>query len=89
MIGIARVSHWGRIVEGAGEDPFLGAILAAAQARGFQGPYLGAPDHLIACAKNFAGYRAADGGPDYDPVILSEAHLCNVYFPPSPLGNAR
>ncbi len=82
MIDIARDARWGRIVEGAGEDPFLGAAMAAAQVRGFQGPYPGAPGHLIACAKHFAGYGAADGGRDYDPVFLSEAQLRNVYFPP-------
>ncbi|MBI5960305.1 MAG: glycoside hydrolase family 3 C-terminal domain-containing protein, partial [Chloroflexi bacterium] len=82
MLDIARDARWGRIVEGAGEDPFLGAAMAAAQVRGFQGPYPGAPDHMIACAKHFAGYGAADGGRDYDPVYLSEAQLRNVYFPP-------
>jgi beta-glucosidase len=82
MIDIARDARWGRIVEGAGEDPFLGAAMAAAQVRGFQGPYPGAPNHVIACAKHFAGYGAADGGRDYDPVYLSEAQLRNVYFPP-------
>src|SRR6266540_748809 len=59
MIDIARDARWGRIVEGAGEDPFLGTAMAVAQVRGFQGPYLGAPDHVIACAKHFAGYGAA------------------------------
>ena len=82
MLDIARDARWGRIVEGAGEDPFLGAAMAAAQVRGFQGPYLGAPDHVIACAKHFAGYGAADGGRDYDPVYLPETQLHNVYFPP-------
>jgi len=82
MLDIARDARWGRIVEGAGEDPFLGAAMAAAQVRGFQGPYPGAPDHVIACAKHFAGYGAADGGRDYDPVYLSETQLRNVYFPP-------
>ena len=82
MLDIARDARWGRIVEGAGEDPVLGAAMAAAQVRGFQGPYPGAPDHVIACAKHFAGYGAADGGRDYDPVFLPEAHLRNVYFPP-------
>jgi beta-glucosidase len=82
MLDIARDARWGRIVEGAGEDPFLGAAMAAAQVRGFQGPYPGAPDHLIACAKHFAGYGAADGGRDYDPVFLPKAQLRNVYFPP-------
>ena len=82
MLDIARDARWGRIVEGAGEDSFLGAAMAAAQVRGFQGPYPGAPEHLVACAKHFAGYGAADGGRDYDPVYLSEAQLRNVYLPP-------
>lgn len=82
MLDIARDARWGRIVEGAGEDPFLGAAMAAAQVRGFQGAGPGSPDYLIACAKHFAGYGAADGGRDYDPVFLPEAQLRNVYFPP-------
>ncbi len=82
MLDIARDARWGRIVEGAGEDPYLGAAMAAAQVRGFQGPSLSAPDRVVACAKHFAGYGAADGGRDYDPVFLSEAQLRNVYFPP-------
>ncbi|HTX78241.1 MAG TPA: beta-glucosidase BglX [Longilinea sp.] len=82
MLDIARDARWGRIVEGSGEDPYLGAAMAAAHVRGFQGPCLGAPDHMVACAKHFGGYGAADGGRDYDPVYLSEAQLRNVYFPP-------
>jgi beta-glucosidase len=82
MLDIARDARWGRIVEGAGEDPFLGAAMAAAQVRGFQGPNVGSPDHIVACAKHFAGYGVADGGRDYDPVYLSESQLRNVYFPP-------
>jgi len=82
MLDIARDARWGRIVEGAGEDPFLGAAMAAAQVRGFQGSSLGTPDRVVACAKHFAGYGAADGGRDYDPVYLPEGRLRNVYFPP-------
>jgi beta-glucosidase len=82
MLDIARDARWGRIVEGAGEDPYLGAAMAAAQVRGFQGPSLGAPDHVVACAKHFAGYGAADGGRDYDPVYLPEGLLRKIYFPP-------
>ncbi|HVO11463.1 MAG TPA: beta-glucosidase BglX [Vicinamibacteria bacterium] len=82
MLDIARDARWGRIVEGAGEDPYLGAAMAAAQVRGFQGPVLGTPDRLLACAKHFAGYGAAEGGRDYDPVYLPETRLRNVYFPP-------
>jgi beta-glucosidase len=82
MVDIARDARWGRIVEGAGEDPYLGAAMAAAQVRGFQGPYLGAPDRLVACAKHFGAYGAAEGGRDYDSVYVSEGQLRNVYFPP-------
>jgi len=82
MLDIARDARWGRIVEGAGEDPCLGAAMAAAQVRGFQGPHLGAPDRVVACAKHFAGYGVSDGGRDYDPVYVPEGLLRNVYFPP-------
>jgi beta-glucosidase len=82
MVDIARDARWGRIVEGAGEDPYLGAAMAAAQVRGFQGAFLGAPDHIVACAKHFAGYGVADGGRDYDPVYLPEGLLRNVYLQP-------
>ena len=60
MVDIARDARWGRIMEGAGEDPYLGSAMAAAQVRGFQGPYVGAPDHVIACVKHFAAYGAAE-----------------------------
>ena len=82
MLDIARDARWGRMVEGAGEDPYLGAAMAVAQVRGFQGPSLGTPGRLIATAKHFAGYGAADGGRDYDPVYLPENLLRNVYLPP-------
>jgi beta-glucosidase len=82
MVDIARDARWGRIVEGAGEDPYLGSAVAAAHVRGFQGPYIGSPDHIVACAKHFAGYGAPDGGRDYDSVYLPETLLENVYFPP-------
>lgn len=82
MLDIARDARWGRIVEGAGEDPYLGAALAAAQVRGFQGTDPSDPERVLACAKHFAGYGASEGGRDYDPVFLSEAQLRNVYLPP-------
>jgi beta-glucosidase len=82
MVDIARDPRWGRIVEGAGEDPYLGSAMAAAQVRGFQGAYIGAPDHIIAGPKHFAGYGAALGGRDYDEVNLSDNELWNVYLPP-------
>jgi beta-glucosidase len=82
MLDIARDPRWGRMVEGAGEDPYLGSAMAAAQVRGFQGDYIGAPDHVLACMKHFAGYGAAEGGRDYDGSYISDAQMENVYLPP-------
>ncbi len=82
MVDIARDPRWGRIIEGAGEDPFLGAAVAAAQVRGFQGPDLGTPERIIAGPKHLAGYGASLGGRDYDEVDLSDSELLNVYLPP-------
>lgn len=82
MVDIARDPRWGRIIEGAGEDPYLGAAMAAAQVRGFQGPALGAPERIIAGPKHLAGYGYALGGRDYDEVNLSDSELWNVVFPP-------
>jgi beta-glucosidase len=82
MVDIARDARWGRIVEGAGEDPYLGAAVAAAQVRGFQGDGPGAPGRIISGPKHFAGYGAALGGRDYDEVNLSDSELWNVYLPP-------
>jgi beta-glucosidase len=82
MVDIARDPRWGRIVEGAGEDPYLGSAMAAAQVRGFQGDFVGAPDHILACAKHFGGYGAAEGGRDYDASYISDTQLENVYLPP-------
>ncbi len=82
MLDIARDPRWGRIVEGAGEDPYLGSAIAAAQVRGFQGDYIGSPDHILACMKHFAGYGAAQGGRDYDESYIPDTLLYNVYLPP-------
>jgi len=82
MLDIARDPRWGRMVEGAGEDPYLGSAMAAAQVRGFQGEYIGAPDHVLACMKHFAGYGAAEGGRDYDGSYISDAQMENVYLAP-------
>ena len=82
MLDIARDPRWGRMVEGAGEDPFLGAAMARAYVRGFQGDRLGGPEHLLACAKHFAGYGAAEGGRDYDAANISDAQMWNIYLPP-------
>ncbi len=82
MVDIARDPRWGRIVEGAGEDPYLGAAVAAAQVRGFQGSGIGAADRVIAGPKHFAGYGAAIGGRDNEEVNLSDSELWNVYLAP-------
>jgi beta-glucosidase len=82
MVDIARDPRWGRIMEGAGEDPYLGARMAEAQVRGFQSNNLSNPDTLLACVKHFAGYGGAVGGRDYDSVNLSEDQLWNVYLKP-------
>src|ERR1700678_3849522 len=82
MVDIARDARWGRVVEGAGEDPFLGAAMARAQVLGFQGKQLGAQDRVLACVKHFAGYGAADGGRDYDSSYIPDEELWNIYLPP-------
>ncbi len=82
MVDIARDPRWGRITEGAGEDPFLGSRMAAAYVRGFQGSDLAAPDSIMACAKHFAAYGGAEAGRDYNTVDMSERTLREVYLPP-------
>jgi len=82
MVDIARDPRWGRITEGSGEDPFLGAAFARARVRGFQGDDYGAADKILACAKHFVAYGAAEGGRDYNTVDLSENTLREIYLPP-------
>ncbi|HUN88679.1 MAG TPA: beta-glucosidase BglX [Terriglobales bacterium] len=82
MVDIARDARWGRMIEGAGEDPYLGAAIARAQVLGFQGGAQVAPDHVLACMKHYAGYGAADGGRDYDSSYIPEELMWNVYLPP-------
>ena len=82
MVDIARDPRWGRIVEGSGEDPHLGSIMAAARVRGFQGDDLGATDTMLACAKHFAAYGGGEGGRDYNVVDISERTLREIYLPP-------
>jgi beta-glucosidase len=84
MVDIARDPRWGRMMEGAGEDPYLGARMAEAQVKGFQGKDLShiPADHIMACVKHFAGYGAAEGGRDYDSSNISDEQLWNVYLPP-------
>ena len=82
MLDIARDPRWGRITEGAGEDPYLGAAFARARVRGFQGNDYSAVDKMLACAKHWVAYGAAEGGRDYNTTDLSENALREIYFPP-------
>lgn len=82
MVDIARDARWGRMVEGAGEDPYLGSAIAKAQVRGFQGTEPGALDRVLACVKHYAGYGAADGGRDYDSSYIPEEQMWNTYLLP-------
>lgn len=82
MVDIARDQRWGRGVESAGEDVYLGRLFAAARVLGFQGSALDAEDAVVACAKHFAAYGAAEGGLDYNSVDVSERTVREVYFPP-------
>lgn len=82
MVDIARDARWGRMAEGAGEDPFLGSAMAAAYIRGYQGPRLDAPDSIAASTKHFVGYGAAEAGRDYNSTEISEHTLREFYLPP-------
>ncbi len=82
MVDIARDARWGRIVEGSGEDPYLGAAMARARVRGFQGRDYSAPDKVMACAKHWVAYGAAEAGRDYNTTDVSETKLREIYFPP-------
>ena len=82
MVDIARDPRWGRIAEGAGEDPYLGSIMAAARVRGFQGDDLTGPGTIVACPKHYVAYGAAEGGRDYNIADMSLQMLRNVYLPP-------
>lgn len=82
MVDIARDPRWGRIMEGAGEDPYLGSRIAYARVKGFQGEKPGDLTSVMACAKHFAAYGAAIGGRDYNSVDMSDRLLWEVYLPP-------
>jgi len=82
MVDIARDVRWGRMVEGSGEDPYLGSLVGSARIRGFQGTNIGDPQSVVACVKHFAAYGAAEGGRDYNTVDISEQLLREVYLPP-------
>jgi beta-glucosidase len=82
MVDVARDARWGRIMEGSGEDTFLGAVAARARVVGFQGKDLGAVDTIAACAKHYAAYGFGEAGRDYNTVDVSEHTLRNVILPP-------
>jgi beta-glucosidase len=82
MVDIARDPRWGRIVEGAGEDPYLGSMVAVARTKGFQGKSMADPESVVACAKHYVAYGAVEGGRDYNTVDISEQLLREVYLPP-------
>jgi beta-glucosidase len=82
MVDIARDPRWGRVMEGAGEDTYLGSKIAFARVKGFQGKGLGNLDAIMACAKHFAAYGAAIAGRDYNAVDMSEHTLWETYLPP-------
>jgi len=82
MVDIARDPRWGRVMEGAGEDPYLGSQIATARVKGFQGNGIGSPDAVMATAKHFAAYGAAIGGRDYNSVDISLRTLWEIYLPP-------
>ena len=82
MVDVGRDPRWGRLMEGAGEDTYLGSVIATARVKGFQGKGFGNTDAVMACAKHFAAYGAAVGGRDYNSVDMSLAHLHQYYLPP-------
>jgi beta-glucosidase len=82
MVDIARDPRWGRMIEGAGEDPYLGSIMARAYVRCYQGKDLRSADSVVACPKHYVGYGAAEAGRDYNTTEISEHTLREVYLPP-------
>ena len=82
MVDISRDPRWGRVVEGAGEDPFLGSAIAAAKVRGYQGSNYSAPDKMAATIKHFGAYGAVQAGREYASTDMSEQQLRNIYLPP-------
>jgi beta-glucosidase len=82
MVDITRDPRWGRMVEGSGEDPYLGAMIAVAKVKGFQAKSMADPDSVVACAKHYVAYGAVEGGRDYNTVDISDQLLREVYLPP-------
>ena len=81
MVDVSRDARWGRVMEGAGEDPYLGSLIAKARVVGFQGDF-SSNKNILACAKHFAGYAFAEAGRDYNTVDIGESTLQNIVFPP-------
>jgi len=86
-VDISRDARWGRVMEGAGEDPYLGSKVATARVKGFQGDDLSAPNTIAACAKHFAGYGFSESGRDYNTVDIGNATLYNTVLPPFKAAN--
>jgi beta-glucosidase len=82
MVDISRDPRWGRVVEGSGEDPFLGSAMAVAKVRGYQGSDFGAPNKMAATIKHFGAYGAVQAGREYAATDMSTQQLLNVYLPP-------
>ena len=89
MVDIARDPRWGRVAEGAGEDPYYGGLVAAARVRGFQRNDWEDRPHVTACPKHYIGYSAAEGGRDYDYTEISEHTLREIYLPSGCGGRRR
>jgi len=87
MVDISRDARWGRVMEGAGEDPYLGSKVAVARVKGFQGDDLSLPNTIAACAKHFAGYGFSESGRDYNTVDIGNATLYNTVLPPFKAAN--
>ncbi|MHA7900095.1 MAG: beta-glucosidase BglX [Henriciella sp.] len=82
MVDVTRDARWGRVMEGAGEDPYLGAVIAEARVKGFQGEDLGSPDTVLATVKHFAGYGFAEAGKEYNVAEVSQVTLFNTILQP-------
>lgn len=82
MVDIARDPRWGRVAEGAGEDPFLTSAVGAAMVRGYQGEDPSEPERIAACAKHYVGYGASESGKDYNSTFIPEQLLREVYLAP-------
>jgi beta-glucosidase len=82
MVDVSHEPRWGRIVEGAGEDPYLGSVMSAARVKGAQGADYSAPDKVVSSVKHYVGYGQPEGGRDYNTTDMSESRLRNFYLPP-------